>query len=62
LKELLKRKQKGEKIEAPEETRPSKVVNLMDALRKSLEGSGKKTATAARPKSKKSAKTRKKAV
>ena len=36
LKELLKRKQNGEKIEAPKETRPSNVVNLMDALRRSF--------------------------
>jgi DNA end-binding protein Ku len=37
LKELLKRKQSGEKIEAPREPAPSKVVNLMDALRRSVE-------------------------
>jgi DNA end-binding protein Ku len=37
LKELLKKKQKGEKIEAPREARPSNVVNLMDALRASLD-------------------------
>ena len=36
LKELLRKKQKGEKIEAPKEERPSNVVNLMDALRQSL--------------------------
>jgi DNA end-binding protein Ku len=59
LKELLKRKQNGEKIEAPKESRPSNVVNLMDALRKSLEGGGKKSAATARPKSKKPAKKRK---
>ena len=35
LKELLKKKQSGEKIEAPREREPSKVVNLMDALRRS---------------------------
>jgi DNA end-binding protein Ku len=33
LKELLKKKQSGQKIEAPREREPSKVVNLMDALR-----------------------------
>src|SRR6185312_4880960 len=37
LKELLKKKQSGEKIEAPRERVPSKVVNLMDALRRSVE-------------------------
>jgi DNA end-binding protein Ku len=37
LKELLKKKQSGEKIEAPREREPAKVVNLMDALRRSVE-------------------------
>src|SRR5439155_12962397 len=37
LKELLKKKQHGEKIEAPREREPSKVINLMDALRRSVE-------------------------
>jgi DNA end-binding protein Ku len=32
LKELLKKKQSGQKIEAPKDREPSKVVNLMDAL------------------------------
>src|SRR5262249_16898029 len=36
LKELLKKKQAGEKIEAPREPTPAKVVNLMDALRRSV--------------------------
>jgi DNA end-binding protein Ku len=36
LKQLLRKKQKGEKIEPPKEERPSNVVNLMDALRQSL--------------------------
>src|SRR3954449_3205031 len=43
LKDLLKKKQSGQKIEAPREREPSKVVNLMDALRRSVEterGSG----------------------
>jgi DNA end-binding protein Ku len=35
LRELLKKKQNGEKIEAPK-VRPSNVINLMDALRRSL--------------------------
>jgi len=37
LKELLKKKQSGENIEAPRDREPSKVVNLMDALRRSVE-------------------------
>jgi DNA end-binding protein Ku len=37
LKELLKKKQSGQKIEAPRDSEPSKVVNLMDALRRSAE-------------------------
>ncbi|MGH6671725.1 MAG: Ku protein [Rhizomicrobium sp.] len=40
LKELLRRKQKGEKIEQPKEHAPSNVINLMDALRKSVQGGG----------------------
>src|SRR3954468_7400554 len=36
LKDLLKKKQKGEKIEAPKERAPSKVVDLMEALRQSV--------------------------
>jgi DNA end-binding protein Ku len=36
LKELLRKKQKGEKIERPEETKPSNVVDLMEALRQSV--------------------------
>ena len=34
LKELLKKKQSGQKIEAPGDREPSKVVNLIDALRR----------------------------
>jgi hypothetical protein len=37
LKDLLKKKQSGQKIEAPREREPSKVVNLMEALRRSVE-------------------------
>jgi DNA end-binding protein Ku len=40
LKELLKKKQHGEKIEVPKERAPAKVVNLMDALRRSIEAGG----------------------
>ncbi|MEA2667477.1 MAG: end-binding protein Ku, partial [Chloroflexota bacterium] len=36
LKDLLKKKQKGEKIERPEARAPSNVVNLMEALRQSV--------------------------
>jgi DNA end-binding protein Ku len=66
LKELLKKKQAGEKIEAPKEPAPAKVINLMDPLRRSVEtersGSAKRPPPAAkarggeseRPKKKKS--------
>ena len=37
LKDLLKKKQSGQKIERPTERAPAKVVNLMDALRRSVE-------------------------
>ena len=40
VKELLKKKQHGEKIEAPKERAPAKVVNLMEALRRSIEAEG----------------------
>src|SRR5262245_18287498 len=36
LKELLRKKQKGEKIVPPKEARSSNVINLMDALRQSI--------------------------
>jgi DNA end-binding protein Ku len=38
LKELLRKKDKGEKIEAPVEPRHDNVINLMDALRQSVKG------------------------
>ena len=38
LKELLKKKQRGQKIEPATEPERSNVINLMDALRKSLQG------------------------
>jgi DNA end-binding protein Ku len=41
LKDLLRKKQKGEKIEAPRERAPSNVVNLMDALRQSVKADAK---------------------
>jgi DNA end-binding protein Ku len=40
LKDLLRKKQKGEKIEAPKERAPSNVINLMDALRSSVKAEG----------------------
>ncbi len=41
LKDLIKKKQKGVKIEVPRETAPSNVINLMAALRQSVkEGRG----------------------
>ena len=37
LKELLRKKEAGQKIQAPQEPAPAKVINLMDALRRSVE-------------------------
>lgn len=37
LKELLRKEQHGEKIETPRERTPAKVINLMDALRRSID-------------------------
>jgi DNA end-binding protein Ku len=39
LKELIKKKQHGEKIERPKERPPATLINLMDALRKSVAAS-----------------------
>jgi DNA end-binding protein Ku len=44
LKELLEKKQHGDKIDRPKETARSNVVDLMDALRKSISGTGGKAA------------------
>jgi len=44
LKDLLRKKQKGEKIERPKEREPSNVINLMDALRQSVKSGGGKAA------------------
>jgi DNA end-binding protein Ku len=41
LKDLLRKKQKGEKIERPKEREPSNVINLIDALRQSVKAGGK---------------------
>jgi DNA end-binding protein Ku len=57
LKNLIKRKAKGEKIEAPAREKPSNVINLMDALKRSVEAEGgRKQSSSARrgPKSAKS--------
>jgi DNA end-binding protein Ku len=40
LKDLLRKKQKGEKIERPKDKAPSNVINLMDALRQSVKADG----------------------
>jgi DNA end-binding protein Ku len=48
LKELLRKKQKGEKIEQPKEHAPSNVINLMDALRNSLKAEGGQSARSAK--------------
>jgi DNA end-binding protein Ku len=53
LKELLRKKQKGEKIERPREAAPTNVVNLMEALRQSVKAEGGKQSSAPRAKSKK---------
>src|SRR5262249_18699650 len=48
--ELLQKKQAGKKIERREEPRPSNVINLMDALRKSIAAErGGKAATRVKP-------------
>jgi DNA end-binding protein Ku len=44
LKDLLKKKQEGKPIERPERPEPTNVVNLMEALRRSVEASGKSAA------------------
>ena len=44
LVDLLKKKQSGQKIERPKEAGPAKVINLMDALRKSVQAGGKSPA------------------
>jgi DNA end-binding protein Ku len=38
LKELLRKKDRGEKIEVPPDREPAKVINLMEALRRSAKG------------------------
>jgi DNA end-binding protein Ku len=51
LKELLRKKQSGQKIEVPRERAPAKVINVMEALRRSVDaerGSGAPTPTRGR--------------
>jgi DNA end-binding protein Ku len=63
LKELLKKKQSGQKIEVPRERAPAKVINLMDALRRSVDaerggrGEGERRAAASRRMPKKAARS-----
>jgi DNA end-binding protein Ku len=54
LKELIRKKQSGQPIERPERREPAKVINLMDALRRSVEvsrESAKRQAPSAKPRS-----------
>ena len=46
LKDLIRRKQSGKPVERPEHREPAKVINLMDALRRSVEA-GKPSARGA---------------
>lgn len=58
LKELIEKKSKGIKIEVPTERAPAKVVNLMDALRRSVAAETQRTAATARPPSAKKSRKR----
>jgi non-homologous end joining protein Ku len=49
LKELLKKKQEGKPIERPERPKPTNVVNLMDALRRSVAAGGAPTSSKPKP-------------
>jgi DNA end-binding protein Ku len=53
LKELLRKKQKGEKIERPREPARTNVVNLMEALRQSVKAAGGKQPRATRAQARK---------
>jgi len=66
LKEMIKAKQQGREIEAPQPDKPTNVVSLMDALRRSIEtekGGGKaaKSAEKAKPSRRPAAKSAKRA-
>jgi DNA end-binding protein Ku len=59
LKKLVQRKAKGHVIEAPEhEEKPSNVVNLMDALRQSLQKDSKRSGTSRSRRKTRQSKTR----
>jgi DNA end-binding protein Ku len=63
LKELIRKKQSGQPIERPERREPAKVINLMDALRRSVEasrGSAKRQATPVKPRGGQSERLKKK--
>src|ERR1700719_4812156 len=49
LKELIKKKREGKPIERPERPKPTNVVNLMDALRQSVEAGGAPTSSKPKP-------------
>src|SRR5215470_5324164 len=66
LRELIRRKQAGKPIERPERREPAKVINLMDALRRSVESERKplagrqpRRAAGGRPSKRPHARTRK---
>jgi non-homologous end joining protein Ku len=59
--DLLKKKQEGRPIERPERRESANVVNLMEALRRSVEASGKSTANKERARSSASRSTSEKA-
>jgi len=63
LRELIARKEKGERIEPAPEPQPANVINLMEALRRSVQGkSGNEGSTAKRPAKKAAAKKAKPAA
>jgi DNA end-binding protein Ku len=56
LKEIIKRKQHGEKIEAPKDKEPAKVIDLMEALRRSAKGAPAPAQSNTRPATRRTAK------
>ena len=63
LKELIQKKQSGQPIKRPERREPSKVINLMDALRRSVEASresGKRQTASVKPRGGQSERPKKK--
>jgi DNA end-binding protein Ku len=54
LKELIRQKQSGKPIERPERREPAKVINLMEALRRSVEGEKPAAKAPRRPAAKRS--------